>query len=194
MQLRNDHRRFGLVAQVLHWGVFVFFVAQYVLYQAMHNWPVSDLKWALYDLHKTIGISLFVIILFRVFWRIANPRPMPPEGLRQWQQRAARISHLLLYVAMFVMPVSGYIGSKAGGFKASWMGLVELPDLFGKSKALNFWAEFVHTWTSYFILAMVCGHVAAALWHHFHRGDDVLVRMWPPARRSRREAVRDATV
>ena len=42
---------------------------------------------------------------------------------------------------MLVMPVSGYIGSKAGGFKAGWFGLVEMPDPFGKSEALNFWAE-----------------------------------------------------
>jgi len=194
MQLHNDNRRFGLIALILHWGVFVLFVAQYLLYQLMHNWPVSDLKWAFYDLHKSIGISLFFIALFRIFWRIANPMPAPPLGQSPWQRRAARFSHFGLYAAMFVMPVSGYIGSKAGGFSASWFGFVHLPDLFGKSDSLNYWAELVHTTTSYFALAVVSVHAGAACWHHFYRGDDVLVRMWPPAQRSRRAVFRDEAV
>ena len=77
------------------------------------------------------------------------------------------------------MPVTGYLGSKAGGFKANWFGLYELPDLFGKAESLNFWTEWVHTIVFYAMAAVIGVHVAAALYHHAIRKDGVLKRMLP---------------
>ena len=194
MQLRNDETRYGLIAQILHWGVFLLFVGQLAFALLMLNLPISDLKWTFYDLHKAFGISVFFVVLFRIFWRLSNARPKFPAGLPAWQRRAAKASHMTLYACMLVMPVSGYIGSKAGGFKASWFGVVELPDLFGKSETINFWAEAVHTATAYFLLALITFHGAAALRHHYRLGDEVLARMWPPAGRRRRQEAGDAAL
>jgi cytochrome b561 len=191
MPYTNSETHYGLIAQLLHWGVFVFFISQFVLALLMLNWPVSDLKWTFYDLHKSFGITLFFVALFRLFWRFSNTRPTLPAALPYWQRRAAGASHAMLYVCMVVMPISGYIGSKAGGYKANWFGLAELPDLFGKSEALNLWAEAVHRATFYLLVTLVVVHAAAALRHHYRLGDEVLVRMWPLAKRRRGPAIED---
>jgi cytochrome b561 len=152
-------------------------VANYVFEQFMHRLEVSPLKWQFYDLHKSVGLTVLFIVALRLAWRAFNPVPQMPQGVSPTQRLAARVSHAVLYVCMFAMPLSGFIGSKAGGFKASWFGLFEMPDLFGKDDAINWWAEAVHMVTAYVLAAMVVLHAAAAIYHHVALRDDVLRRM-----------------
>lgn len=171
--------RYGAVARVLHWAFAVAFLAQFVIYQLMSNLPVSPTKWWFYDLHKSLGLTLLAAIVFRIVWRRLNPPPPLPEGLPGWQRTASRVSHLLLYAGLVIMPVSGFVGSKAGGYKASWFGLLEAPDLFGKNEAVNWWAEAIHSTTYWTMTAVIAVHAGAALMHHYRWRDGVLRRMWP---------------
>ena len=91
----------------------------------------------------------------------------------------ARANHWLLYVVLIIMPVTGYIGSKAGGFLVPWFWLFETPDWVGKNEDLNTIAENVHAVTAYVLLGLISLHVAAAFWHHIVRKDVVLRRMLP---------------
>jgi cytochrome b561 len=177
--LFNSRERYGLVAIAFHWAFVIAIPVQFVIYLFMHNLPVSDTKWWFYDLHKSVGLTLFLAVLCRLGWRLLNPAPELPGTMPRWQQCAAKLSHGYLYLAMIGLPISGYIGSKAGGFKASWWGIYETPDLFGKNEALNYWAELVHAVAFYSLAAVVCLHVAAALSHHFKWRDLVLRRMLP---------------
>ena len=183
-RLRNDKNRYGLVSVTFHWAFVIAFLGQFIIYQLMHNLPVSETKWWFYDLHKSMGITLFAAVLCRLAWRLFCGTPDMPASLPKWQRRVAGASHAFLYLARFVMPISGYIGSKAGGYKASWFALYELPDLFGKNENLNFWAETVHTWTFYSLAAVIFIHASAALFHHFYWRDEVLRRMLPKWGRS----------
>jgi cytochrome b561 len=193
MAIKNTDERFGAVAQFVHWSIFLLFVVQFVIADWMIDAPKSPDKWALYDLHKSLGLTVLFIVFLRIGWRLSNPQPTPPTGLSGPQRLAARASHYILYGAMLLMPISAYVGSKAGVFAVSWFGIWEVPDLvnwigayepqiLGRNKWLHIFANDVHRILSYAIYGLVGLHLSAALWHHFVRKDDVLRRMLPARR------------
>ncbi len=181
MPLKNTKETFGAIAKFLHWIIAALIIANFVTEYFMHSLPVSDLKWWFYDLHKSLGITALGLIAFRIFWRLNNAPPHPIT-MQLWQQKASGFNHAALYLAMIIMPITGFIGSKAGGHKAMWFGMFDMPDLFGKNMDLNWWAEIIHTYTSKAIIVLVGVHVAAALFHHFIQKDEVLTRMLPFAK------------
>lgn len=190
MTLRNTDTSYGPIAKWLHWLVVVLIPVMFVLEHYMRALEPSATKWLLYDLHKSFGVTLLALVLLRIGWRSLNPAPRPPAGLLAWQQSAARINHALLYIALLVMPLTGYLGSIAGGFEVTFFRLVNLPHLVHESESLNLAAEAVHAVTANVLLALVTLHVAAALWHHLWRQDEVLARMLPGGtlRKARAEA------
>ena len=177
--VRNTSARFGWIAMILHWIFAVAFLGQFIIYLFMHNLEPSDLKWWFYDFHKSMGLTLLAVVTFRLIWRLTNPQPTTVETDPAWKQMAAAISHRIFYAGMFLMPISGFIGSKAGGFKASWFGVFEAPDLFGKNDQINLIAEWTHTVTFYAMAVLITLHIAAAMHHHFSLKDQILRRMTP---------------
>ena len=179
MKIKNSEKSFGVVAQVFHWSVFLLFVALFVVANMMTEMPKGPEKFQLYGLHKSLGVTTLFIVFLRLSWRMANPVPTPSTKVSKLVNRAASIGHFLLYAVMFIMPISGYIMSMAGGFGVSWFGIFNLPGFIGKSKALGALAHGIHSYTAYFIVILVSGHLLAALWHHFAIKDGVLRRMIP---------------
>jgi cytochrome b561 len=95
------------------------------------------------------------------------------------ERLAAHAGHHLLYVLMIAIPLSGWLMSSAKGFQTVWFGVLPLPDLLAKDKALGNLLETVHVVLNYTLIAVLLGHVGAALKHHFIDRDDVLTRMLP---------------
>jgi cytochrome b561 len=115
----------------------------------------------------------------RLAWRWSNPTPTLPDTLKPYERTLARLTHALLYVLLFAVPLSGWLMSSARGFPVSWFGFLQLPDLVPKNKAL-----YEALLTTHGILAWTLGvvatvHLVAALKHHFVLKDDVLRRMLP---------------
>lgn len=179
MKIKNSEESFGVFAQVFHWSIFLLFVSLFVVANMMTDMPKGPEKFQLYGLHKALGITTLFIVFLRLSWRMANPVPAPSNKVSQGVNRAGSIGHFLLYAVMFIMPISGYIMSMAGGHKVSWFGMFNLPLLIGKSKALGELAQGIHSFTALFIVILVSGHLLAALWHHFVIKDGVLRRMLP---------------
>lgn len=177
--LRNNKERFGLISQLFHWGTFFLFVSLFVLAEIAEDAPKGPEKWALYDLHKSIGISILFVVFLRLSWRLANPVPEPIGAVSRWIEKAASVGHFLLYVVMFLMPLSGYVMSVSGGHDVSWFGLFKLPSLLGKNEGLHELTEEFHEVMAAVILVLVATHLLAALWHHFIVKDNVLRRMLP---------------
>ena len=96
-----------------------------------------------------------------------------------WQRRAAEATHVLLYLLMLVVPLSGWLMSSAKGFQTVWFGVLPLPDLVGKDKALGDLLQEVHEVLNFTLAGLVLAHLGAALKHHFIDRDDVLARMLP---------------
>jgi cytochrome b561 len=177
--LRNDLARYGIVAQVLHWLIAALIVVMFGLGWYMGDLPLGQRKFELYQLHKSLGLTILTLAAIRLVWRLFNPAPPLPPAMPRWERAAARVSHALLYAMLFVQPVIGFLQSNAANFPVVWWGVVPLPPVLGSDEALAETLLGVHQWGSRVLLALVLVHVAAALRHHFVLKDDVLRRMLP---------------
>lgn len=166
-------------AIALHWLIALLVFAGWGLGMYMHDLPASPTKVELVSWHKWIGVTVFLLALARAAWRATHAPPPLPGTTAPWQARAARASHLLFYVLLLAMPLSGWLMSSAKGFQTVWFGVVPIPDLLEKNKALGELLEEVHETLAWTLAALVALHVAAALKHHFVDRDGVLRRMLP---------------
>ncbi len=169
-------------AIALHWLAALLIVANLALGVSMVELPLSPLKLRVFSWHKWIGITVFLAATARFLWRLSHPPP-PPVAMPEWQRRAAAATHAALYVLMLAIPVSGWIYSSSTGVSVVYLGLVPLPDLVAKDKALAAVLKAVHITLNLGLVALVAVHVGAALKHHLVDRDGVLPRMLPFLRR-----------
>lgn len=163
----------------LHWLIAALVFAGWGLGWYMHDLPASPSKLQYYSWHKWIGVTVFMLALVRALWRATHAPPPLPATTAPWQVRAARVSHFLFYLLLLALPLSGWLMSSAKGFQTVYLGLVPLPDLLAKDKALGETLEEVHEVLGVALAWLVVLHVAAAAKHHFVDRDQVLRRMLP---------------
>ena len=172
----RETARYTRTAVVLHWLIAALFVGQFAWGWLMQEIPKSPpgMRADAFNFHKSIGLCLLGLMLFRLGWRIAHrPPALPP--MPAWQAGLARVTHIALYVALILQPVTGYLGSVWSGYPVKWFGIT-LPAWGSKSVVLKDAMSDVHLVTSFVLLALVLLHVAGAL-HHALRGDGVMARM-----------------
>lgn len=174
----NERAHYAKPAIALHWLTAILIAANLVLGLSMARLPISPRKLEWYLVHKSIGLTVLLITALRLGWRLVSPPPAP-VAMPAWQRRGAGITHMLLYVLMFAIPISGWVYSSATGVQVVYLGLLPLPDLVQKSRTLGDALLIVHVSLNSLLVVLVCGHIAAALKHHFIDGDAVLVRMLP---------------
>lgn len=174
---------YNSVAKGLHWLMALLIIGLIALGLYMHELPLSPQKLQLYSWHKWAGVTVFMLLLVRLAWRLTFPPPPMPWQMSRLQQRAAHAGHFALYLLMLVLPLSGWLMSSAKGVQTVWFGVVPLPDLIGKDKALGAQLAELHALLSWTLIALVAVHVGAALKHHWIDRDDVLARMLPTRRR-----------
>lgn len=165
-------------AIVLHWLAGALILGGFALGKWMVEQPIAPATLRAYGYHKWIGITVFLLALVRLAWRRAHPVPAS-IAMPEWQQRAARFTHVSLYALMLAIPLSGWVYSSASGVQVVYLGLVPLPDLVPKDKALAAVLKVVHVTLNFTLLALVVVHVGAALKHQFVDRDGVLARMLP---------------
>ena len=177
---RPDLQRWGAVSQALHWTIALLVVAMGAIGLVLDALPRSPESFWVYDLHKSTGLLVLVLMVARLGWRVAAGAPPPAPGLPRAQRVAAGVTHWLLYLLVLAMPLSGWLYDAASGLRPlQWFGLFVVPGPVGPDEAL---ADAMHDWheTLFVLLAVVVAvHVAAALWHHLFRGDATLARMLP---------------
>ena len=171
--------RYTNTAVALHWVIVLAIVAAASLGLYMAGLTFSPQKLKLYSWHKWIGVSIFLLAVARLLWRVTHPAPPLPPAMPRWQRTGALVTHVLLYVLVLVIPVSGWLMSSALGVKTVYLGLIPLPDLLAKDKALGEVLKLVHAALNSTLAVIVLVHAAAALKHHFVERDDVLHRMLP---------------
>lgn len=161
-----------------HWVIAALILVAFPLGVYMHDLPLSPNKLKLYSYHKWIGITVLLLFVPRILWRITH-RPPAPLPMPAWQHRIAEGTHHLLYLLMFLVPLSGWLMSSAKGFQTVYFGVLPIPDLLSKNPDLGEALEEVHEWLGRIFLGAVGLHVAAALKHHYVDRDGVLARMAP---------------
>jgi cytochrome b561 len=177
-------QRYTRTAIVLHWLIGVALLGQLAL-----GWIVSEIprhtpaRGYYVNLHKSVGITLGVLIVLRLAWRLTHRPPPMPAFMERWQQRAAITTHLLLYALMVLMPLLGYLASNFSKHGIKFYNLVLLPpwgpDLPAVYKLLN----GAHIVCAYVLATLIALHVLAALQHAVLKGDGIFRRMWPAAPR-----------
>lgn len=177
--LRNTTQSYGLVAIALHWLFAVTVVGLFILGVWMTGLSYYD-DWYKKgpDIHRSIGVLLFFTLLFRVFWRLTNVTPHDEPGVPGWQSRIAHGVHVLLYLMLFAMVVSGYLISTADGRSVDVFGWFEIPALVSLNiENLEDKAGEVHWYLALVMAGFVLLHALAALKHHFINRDRTLKKM-----------------
>jgi cytochrome b561 len=181
--MADETVRYTRTAMALHWAAALLIVVAFVVGLWMAPLAISPLKFRAYAYHKWMGITVFLIALAHLAWRVAHPAP-PPVAMPEWQRRASETAHVLLYALMFLSPITGYVYSSAAGVQTVYLGVVPLPDLVDKHKELANVLKIVHSMLNYGLAALVVLHAAAAIKHHVIDRDGMLGRMLPLERRS----------
>lgn len=169
--------RYSTPAIVLHWLVALLIFVAFPLGLYMADLPLSPTKLKLVSYHKWIGVTVAMLAALRLVWRLTHEAPPLPAAITGWERRLSAVTHGLLYVLILVIPVSGWLMSSAKGVQTVWFGVLPLPDLIGKDKALGEQLGELHEALNYTMLALVVLHVAGALKHHFIERQPFLQRM-----------------
>lgn len=181
--LKDSSSGFGLVSILIHWVtapliLFLFGLGVYMVDLTYYD----DWYHTAPELHISIGLVLLVLMLVRVLWRLINPKPVDLADQRM-QQIAAKLVKLALYVAIFVVMISGYLITTAEGQPASMFGIIKFPVFIELSSANVDLAGEIHEYFAWGIIALVVLHTLGALYHHFIVRDRTLVRMFKPVKK-----------
>jgi len=191
MPLLNTQHSYGAIAKALHWSMAFLFLMSYCTVYFRH-WFTEDKtseNWIALQLHLSVGVTIGALVGLRILWRLMNSQPAPEPG-SAWMHRAAHMGHYLLYLAMILMPLTGYIGT---GVNTEYFLLLDIPkfestQLFEtvvenglgmsfeafEKPVDNFHKEVIG---EYVLLALIAGHIVAALFHHVILKDRTIKKM-----------------
>ena len=172
-------RSYTHAAVLMHWVLAAALFAQLVLGWWMLDLPKNPpgLRAGWFNLHKSIGLTLALLVLLRLGRRAAQP-PGPAPGLPAWQRHAARVNHALLYMCMLLMPLTGLLGSNFTRYPVLYFGL-KLPGWNQDWPAAKQLMSSIHYAVACLLMLLIVIHVTAALWHWMRR-DTVCARMGLP--------------
>jgi cytochrome b561 len=179
MPSRSSPLRYGAVAQVFHWLIAALIVTQFVLANMADDLPIGIHKLALLARHKSFGMTVLMLAILRLLWRLKNSPPELPSGMTPLERMLARATHMAFYVLLFAMPLTGWMMSSAKNYSVSWFGLFTWPNLIGKNETAFDFLRSTHHILSDVLFVIAVLHILAALKHHFWNKDDVLLRMLP---------------
>lgn len=173
---RNTLRRYGVVSSLIHWlsalAVFGLFALGWWMLTLTYydQWYRLGPWW-----HKSFGICLLMVTLFRVLWAVTNSKP-EPQGTHL-EAVAAKVGHGLLYLLLFTTMISGYLISTADGSSISVFDVFSVPALLTDLPQQADIAGEVHWYSALSLVILATGHGLAALKHHFVNRDSTLIRM-----------------
>jgi cytochrome b561 len=171
--------RYGVVAQGFHWLIAGLIVTQFTLGWMAEDLPLGMQKLAMFARHKSFGMTVLMLAVLRLLWRLFHRPPELPAAMSPIERMLARGTHILFYVLLFAMPLTGWMMSSAKNYSVSWFGRFTWPDLIAPNERAFELLKTTHQTMSWLLLALAILHILAALKHHFWNKDDVLRRMLP---------------
>ncbi len=168
-------------SKLLHWVIAACVLLTLPVSIAMHRVAQGPTQDALYNLHKSLGVLILVLMVLRVINRIAAGAPAPDPSLEPWQKTVSSAVHGALYTLLLAMPVVGYVANSAYGAPTPFFGLFDLPKIVADNEALAKQLFAFHRWAGFLLIALVGMHIGGALFHFVIRRDTVLQRMLPRA-------------
>jgi cytochrome b561 len=172
-------RRYVAAARWLHWimAVLIAVIATLGIWITAFEPADEAFKLRLYNIHESLGVMVFALVLLRLAVRWANPPPPLPYGTAALVRATAAVSHACLYVLMLVMPLIGFLATNAWGFALSWFELFPLPSPIGKDEAVARALSSLHWIGALALGAIVTAHLLGTVYHVTVRRDRLLSRM-----------------
>lgn len=178
MPIKNTRSRYGWLSVTLHWSMAIAILGMF----GLGLWMVSL---SYYDpwyrqgpfIHKSVGMILLALLVLRLLWRLANPRPDDAPTLKPWERVTAHLTHWLLYGLLLAVMVAGYLISTADDRGISVFGWFDVPATLQGLENQEDVAGDIHEILAWSIIALVAVHSLAALKHHFLDRDDTLLKM-----------------
>jgi len=178
----STEMRYTKVAIILHWTIATLIIGLITVGLLMTN-PDMPNRFTLYQLHKSFGIMVLLLSIFRLIWRLIHKPPPLPLGMNKWEIIGAKLTHIAFYGIMIGMPLLGWAIVSASSLpiptKLFWT--IPWPDLpfIPESKKLEGIFEFLHGNIGKMTIGLILLHFGAAMKHHFVNKDSVFVRMMP---------------
>jgi len=178
MPFRNTTRTWGSLSKTFHWLIVLLIINQWLIAERADELKglakLEALAW-----HKSFGMTILMLAVLRLVWRLVNPTPELTTETKPWERVLANISHLLLYALIFAMPLTGWMMSSAKNYPVSWFKLFQFPDLVAPAEQTFHQMHDLHHLLFKVLVGVALLHVAGALKHHFIDRNDVLKRMLP---------------
>ena len=195
----NNNTKYTNVAIVLHWLIGIAILFMFVLGWFMTELPKETPKTTSFDifnlglitwgvegeqsqrsfyfnLHKSVGLSLLMLIVLRMYWRFTHRPPAFLNSMKLWEKRLAKATHHSLYLLMFLIPLSGIIMSAGSKYGIKWFGIKVIPGFDDKAIRELFY-EF-HEIFGLLLLLILILHILGAVKHSIVDKDGTLRRMW----------------
>ena len=171
---------YSAVAKIFHWVTVPLLVA--ALTTGIFIGHVADAsKIMFYAIHESLGLTMLFVAIARLAWRRISPPPALPAHLPAPMRIAATSTHHLLYAALIIQPLLGFLTTNAFGFPqagaTAYLGLIDLPKFMEASEELAKVLLTLHQFVGWSLLVLIPVHVMAAIFHHAIRRDGTLLRM-----------------
>ncbi|MGE3147895.1 MAG: cytochrome b [Pseudorhodoplanes sp.] len=170
---------YSSAAKLLHWLIALCVLAILPVAWWMNNTTNQELGGQLYTVHKSLGMTILILMTLRIVYRLAAGAPAAYAGLNRLEKALSSAVHGLLYLLLFLMPLVGWVANSAYGMKTPFWGLFEFPQIIAKNEALSERLFTLHKYVGWVVAAVVVLHVAGALKHYVIDRDGVLQRMLP---------------
>jgi len=170
---------FGAGRKFFHWSIAAFLLFQIPLGLYMTDLPLGPDKLEKYSLHKAVGMTIFAVAILRLVWALLSKRPALHTDTPFYEKALVKVMQAILYIAVCLLPMSGWMMSSAAGYPVSLFGLYTLPSLIEPDKTLVDGFIDMHEMQGWILMTAIALHVAGALRHHFLLKDDTLKKMLP---------------
>ena len=195
----NNNTKYTNVAIALHWLIGIAILFMFILGWFMTELPKESAKTTSFDifnlglmtwevpkeesprafyfnLHKSIGLTILMLIVLRMYWRFTHRPPAFLNSMKLWEKRLAKATHHSLYLLMFLIPLSGIIMSAGSKYGIKWFGIKVIPGFDDKAIRELFF-EF-HEIFGLLLLLLLIFHILGAIKHSIIDKDGTLRRMW----------------
>ena len=187
MALLNTQDGYGALTKFIHWLVVALFAFQFAAANIMlridgDETALGLTQAAYYNWHKSIGLLALIVAVGRAGSAQRGQLPDWAPTLSARERKFIHRAEQVLYTAMFLMPVSGYLYVMAGGYGVSLFGVWNLPNPIGTHETLAAAAKWTHIAASYALVLALAGHIGLVLRHQLILKDGLLRRMLPGGR------------
>ena len=166
--MKTRQNKIGHVSKTLHWIIALLIISLLALGWYMVGLDFySPYYYSAPALHFSLGISAFLFVLYKIIWQLLKPLPDYDTQFERIEIILAKFVHIILFSAMILMPVSGYLITTSGSTDFTFFGLFTVPIIYQASDQLRDIATFYHTYFSYILVGFISLHMAAAIKHKF---------------------------